>query len=195
MSTDQPKAPDYHNIFAYLNYVSNTFLLKNIYTMETHNDTLNVLTDTNQKLTESWTTGDKSGDLAAMWNYISGSAQGLQDFINGTVPGFPGESMTSLPVQDYSTAVGTKLMNLIAQYYTTSPVSDNAAADNSAVNSMNSIISSQATYEEQPGQNEVKTESSVLQGDTSTQQTVANIADSFQGVFSNIASLLQQLYS
>lgn len=192
MSSDS--TPDFRNIFAYFNFVSRDFLMKNIYTMQTHNDTLNVLTDANQKLTESWTTGSSSGQLANNWAYLSANASQFLDFINGT-GAFSGMPMTSFPVSDFSTAVGTALMNLVASFYNTEPVKDSAAAVNSAVNSMNSIISSQATYEEQPGQNEVKTEGSVVQGDTSTQQTVANIADSFEGVFSNIASLVQQIYS
>lgn len=194
MSTNPNTPPDYHNIFSYFNFVSKNFLLKNIYTMETHNDTLNVLTDTNQALTESWTTGSASGPLTQALGKITTSAQEFYNFVTGSND-FAGNSMTQFNVSNFSTAVGVQLMNLVAQYYNTEPVKDSAAAINSAVNSMNSIISSQATYEEQPGQNEVKTEGSVIQGDTSTQQTIANIADSFQGVFANISSLVQQIYS
>jgi hypothetical protein len=203
MSANPNTPPSYHNIFSYFNFVSRNFLLKNIYTMETHNDTLNVLTNTSQALTESWTTGSASGTLALDWSNFpitDGNAQNFVDFVNGTgnydgTGGPHGQQMTKYPVSDFSIAVGAQLMALVAKYYNSDPMKDSAAAINSAVNSMNSIINSQATYEQQPGQNAVKTEGSVIQGDTSTQQTIANIADSFQGVFANLSSLVQQMYS
>jgi hypothetical protein len=205
MSANPNTPPSYHNIFSYFNFVSRNFLIKNIYTMETHNDTLNVLTNTSQALTESWTKGSASGALAGDWSTypIDNDAQNFVNFVfgennyDGDTNAKPphGQPMTKYPISDYSVSVVQYLMGLVAKYYNSDPMKDSAAAISSAVNSMVSIVNSQSTNEQQLGQNEVKTEGSVVQGDTSTQQTIANMADSFQGVFANLSSLVQQMYS
>ncbi|MGB7978564.1 MAG: hypothetical protein WCF19_05335 [Chlamydiales bacterium] len=194
-------------------------LLGNIGTMQTHNETLDILTNTNQALTADWTTGSASSvknpaipgppggapvpggmSLQDQLDYIdnqSGNvddeAAALQAFITTYMTS--GDSGTmAYPISDYSQAVGTQLMNILSTCYGSSKLT-NAAADMATLNSFSSIIQAKANYEEAPGQNEAKTEGSVIQQDTSAQQPIANCNDSIQGIFGNLASLVQQIYS
>ena len=51
---------DYNNLYNYMVDVTCNVLLPNIDTLNTHNDTLNLLTNTNEQLTDWWTTGQPS---------------------------------------------------------------------------------------------------------------------------------------
>ncbi len=189
---------NYQNVYRYFMHVSNSLLLGNIGTMQTHNTTLDVLTRSNQLLSEAWNTGAAGPDVLNGpygLNNVLDKAPGSQeqaDALNAFISEYFSSGSENF-IQEYSTAVGAQLLNLVAQCY--GKLGDGASADMSAVNSFNSVISAKSSYETQIGQNESKTEGSVVQQDTSAQQPIANCADSMEGLFGNVASLIQQTYS
>lgn len=180
--------------------VGAVFILNNIGTMQVHNDSNDVITNTNEALTKNWTSGNPTGQLEADWVATANSnwensanAQEIQDFLDGTAK-FT-QKATGYPIWNYSQSVVTQILNLIATNYNNEPIKDNQAGDNTTANALNSIVGSEANLEEQPGQNLAKTEGGVLQGDSNTQQTATSCIDSMLQTEGNIPSLIQQIYS
>ncbi len=180
--------------------VGKPFILNNIMTMHVHNDSNDVITTTNEKLTENWTSGGATGTLETDWVGQAGgnweqnaNATQIQNFLDGG-SGFS-QKATGYSIWCYSQLVVTQILNLIAANYNNEPIKDNQAGDNATANTLSSIVSSEANLEEQPGQNLAKTEAGVVQSDANTQQTATSCIDSFLQVEGNFSSLLQQLYS
>ncbi len=175
------------NVYKYFVQVTTDVLMGNIFTLSTHNDTLDVITDCNLKLSESWTTGDAGEDIKkALKGVTSGTA--IDDFISKYL------TTGNANLSQFSEAVGSQIMQLLAKYYKDLP-KDKGPMDMNVVNSFNSIIQSTANNEEQLMQNEGKTEGSVVQQDASAQQPIADIGSSVEQILGNLASLVQQIYS
>lgn len=174
------------NVYKYFVSVTVDNLMNNINTLEEHNLTLDVVTNCNQDLSEAWTKGPATGDIAQGIKDVQDKSMTIDAFVKKYL------SAGSANIADFSEATGSLLMNLLANNYDpkgTGPL------DMNVINSFNSIVQSTANNEEQLGQNLSKTEGSVVQQDASAQQPLADIGNSIEGIFGNIASLVQQIYS
>jgi hypothetical protein len=199
------------NVFETLANVIAGLEIGNIDTMQTHNTTLNFLTETNAQLTTAWTTGmpenpgstvsnnmagyyynvlvfDKAGQENCQGNTASPtSSVGPNDMAT-----FILEYMTELNLYQFSQALGTDIMNVLSSpnIYTTSA----GPSQMNTVNQFISLISSSAGQDEKIGQTESQTESSVAQNDASTQQSLADMGSVINQVGSNPANILQQSF-
>lgn len=179
--------------------VACNLFLGNIVTLGTHNDKLDELLDTNQALTTAWTTGAAGADLQAQLTKIQNDTPGTPAQAND-LNAFIAKYLTgsgTIPVSQFSQAIGTTLMQLLAANYAgiDGIHSGQASVDSSAITSFNGIVSATGNNEQQIGQNLGKTEGSVVQTDAGAQQTFTGIVDAVEGFVSIVASLLQQLYS
>lgn len=181
----------------YQNFVSIIVdvLRGNISTLATHDETLNIITNANEELTRSWTSGAADPKIQNELDYIgkeiasgdtADAAHHLEDLINE----YMGSGKSDVDMFSQSTIA--QMMGYLGACH---DKLKNASGDISTVTAYNSIVQSKATNEEQIGQNLSKTEGSVLQQDASAQQPIADIGSDIVQILANIASLIQQTYS
>jgi hypothetical protein len=171
------------SIYNYYVSVCVNLLMGNIDTLQAHNNTLSVFTTTNDALTKAWTTGPGDQDIVTALNNVnseSDMANFIQDYLMSS-----DQAKFSLALV---TAVMTKLSS--SGVWTT----DNGPSQMNVINQFNGLVTSSGTEEEQTGQNEGKTESSVLQQDAGAQQPLSDIGNAVSGIAQSENSLLQQTF-
>lgn len=169
----------------------------NMYTLQVHNETLDILTAGNQALTAAWTNGSPpaGSDLANILALLQKDEQDGNSTDGALQIGNLIKMMTggSGDITQFSQAVGTTIMGYLADFY--GAVGDAAPADTNVINSYMSVITATGNNEEQIGSNGAKTENSVVQQDVGAQQPIADCGNSIIGILSNVSSLIQQIYS
>ncbi len=172
------------NVYNYFTDIVVTMLMGNISTLQSHNTTLDVYTQTSEQLSYAWTTGPGSDEIQNALNKITNNKE-MASFIT--------QYLTSGYIYDFSATLGAQVMEKLSS----SGVWDstNGPSQMNIINQWNSMISSTGQNEETLGQNGVKAETSVLQQDASTQQPLSDVGNSVFSIGANIGSLLQQLYA
>ncbi len=189
------------NVYAeFANTVAN-LLIGNIGTLQTHTDTLALWTDTNAALTANWTTrtpdqnwnSEDAGKLEAAYEGVqddikAGDSKDAQKDFAALLQNFLNPEYLDV----FSQAFGVDLMNML-----NNPVvwdKDAGPSQMNVINQFMSLINSCGQKDEQIGQNESKTESSVVQQDAGAQQAIGDMGSTVNGAGGNIAGILQQPY-
>ncbi len=177
------------SVYTFMTDVVVDALMNNIGTLMTHNTTLDVLTQTSQLLSFNWTSGPGSSSLQQEYADLVGDPADGKTLMANFIKTFLNQKY----LYGFSAFYGTEIMSLLSQssYWD----SDAGPSQMNILNQWNSMVSSTAQNDENTGQNLVKGENSIIQSDANAQQPLSDIDTAALGIFGNIGTLLQQLYS
>jgi hypothetical protein len=187
------------NVFEQLTNVIAGLMINNIGTIETHNNTLALWTNTNAELTGNWTNGMPDPN-SQMWQAYEALVSQENSSTNGAAnPQMQNFIQTYMNVAgdnddmyQFSQAFGVDLMNVLGTQGIYN--STNGPTQMTQINQFISLISSSAGQEEKIGQTESQTESSVTQNDANTQQGLADMGQMVNQAGGNPANILQQSF-
>jgi len=192
MTSPTSKVPEsVSNPYAYYVDVIIDLLQGNTDTTASHAAELKILTNTSESLSSDWTTKIDTPSATGSLNAKIGAA--LAGVSNSTEMGsFITTYLTKGYLPGFSSELGIQVMTKLSE----AGVWDSNAGPGqmNIINQWNSLISGKAQNEESTGQNDSKTESSVVQQDAGDQQIFVDAGNSVSGVMGNFASLLQQPY-
>ena len=191
MTSPTSKVPEsVSNPYSYYVDVIIDLLGENTETTASHAAELKILTNTSESLSSAWTTEMPSSSTSSSLNIDIGNGLAQVNAGTMTMASFISTYLTKGYLPGFSSELGIKVMTTLSNHW-----DKNAGPGQmNIINQWNSLISGKAQNEESTGQNDSKTESSVVQQDAGDQQIFVDAGNSVSGVMGNFASLLQQPY-
>ncbi len=165
----------------------------NTETTMSHAEELHILTQTSESLSSAWTTTPSAADQSALTQQIETALAGVNG--SSSMGTFITTYLTDGYLDGFSSELGIQVMTTLSNPNNWDSSSGSSSPGQmNIINQWNSLITSKAQNEESLGQNDTKTESSVVQQDAGAQQVFADMGNSVSGIVGNYASLLQQAY-